>query len=270
MFYFNRFYLFFLGSLFFLNVAYGEILFEGYYRILASKKPIGYFIQRYEFLKKEKIFSSKYYIYANNGATQVTESLKAQSTSKFEPLQYAYTSVVKGVGQKTAKVKMIDVKFKKGRMVGFVANGRHRQQLNTKIEKGVFLSTFLGYMMLKKGLSPQRKFSYKAIAEEEAQVFPGTAVIVSEEKFRGIPAFKILNTFKNSKFVSYLSTKGEVLFTFAPLQQVNVELVDRPLEATKSFPVPQKTLKALFGQVPLGKKHQPLSVLPKKPSKAGP
>lgn len=229
--------------------ANADVLFDGYYKIVTGNKPVGYVIQRYDFDAKKKIFNSTYYIKAKNGGQSITESLKAKATDSFQPISYQYTSVVNG------QIKVIDAQFKSGKMSGYASNGKNKVLINKTIPKGTFLSTFLGYMMLKKGVQKGKKFSYSAVAEEEAVAYSGEAFVDSELTFKGIPSYKVLNKFKNTKFISYMAQTGDVLATQSPLQQVGTELMDPPTRATEGFVLNSKDLTALFGKLPSGKSN---------------
>ncbi len=71
--------------------------------------------------------------------------------------------------------------------------------------------------------------------------------------FLGFKAFKILNTFKDLKFLSYVNERGEVLGTNALAQGITTELVANSEEATKGQPYSSSVLKTLFGSIPEGK-----------------
>ena len=246
-------YRFFLLTAFFLLALplkiEAKVLFEGYYKIKSQGKHVGFTVHRYEFKPKKKQFHSTYYIRTNPQAGDIKESLKAVADHKFHPISYQYTSQVKN------KVKTIDAQFKGQKMTAMVSNGKTKNKVTRKIPKNSFLSTFLGYLMLQQGYKKGKNFSYKAIAEEDAKAYKGQALIKSEVKHRGQKAYRILNTFKNQKFVSLVSPKGEIFKTHSPVQQISTEIVSSPSQATKGLKVNSKALKILFGSVPSGQKH---------------
>ncbi len=227
--------------------SHAEIMFEGYSIIRTGTTPIGYTIQRYEFDAKKKQFTSTSYLKTNEAGGNITESVKAVANDKFQPISYQYTTKIGD------QLKMIDAKFKKDEMSGTISDGKNKQALKVKVKKGTFLSTFLGYLMLQSGYKVDKKFSYSAIAEEDGGAYSGEAYIKSEEDYKGQKVFRILNNFKGTQFVSFVTAKGEVLGTQSPLQNLSTELVANPAEATKGFVVPSDTLKILFGTVPTGK-----------------
>jgi hypothetical protein len=96
------------------------------------------------------------------------------------------------------------------------------------------------------------KYAYQAIAEEDAKVYSGEAFIAGEEGLGGISAFKILNTFKGSQFVSFCTFKGEVLGTRSPMQKLTTELVATMQEATTGQSMNNNTIARLFGGIPKG------------------
>lgn len=227
--------------------APAEVMFEGYSVIRTGTTAIGYTIQRYEFDAKKKQFTSTSYLKTNEAGGNITESVKAVANDKFQPISYQYTTKI---GE---QLKMIDAKFKKDEMTGTVSDGKNKQTLKVKLKKGTFLSTFLGYLMLQSGYKADKKFSYSAVAEEDGGSYTGEAYIKGEEDYKGQKVFRILNNFKGTQFVSFVTAKGEVMGTQSPLQNLSTELVANPAEATKGFVVPSDTLKILFGTVPTGK-----------------
>ncbi len=236
-----------LGSL---NVL-ADVLFEGYSKIKSGEEHIGYVISRYEFDNKKKQFISTYFLKTGKGPTEATESLKAVADSELAPISYEYTSLA-GKDSKT-----IDAKFKNGNLSAAVTTNGKISRIEKKIPKGTFLSTFLVYLMLKskEGLKSDSNYEYQAIAEEDGGIYKGQALVGKEEMYNGFQSFKILNTFKDSKFLSYVSPRGEVLGTNAMGQAITTELVANPSEATAGLPFSATILKTLFGSVPEGKTH---------------
>jgi hypothetical protein len=229
--------------------AKSEVMFEGYSKISVGDKHVGYTIQRYEFDAKKKQFKSTYFIQTSADAGGINESLVALADDKFQPISYQYTAKV------GATIKIIDAKFDKGVMSATIGNGKVSQNLQKKIAPGVFLSTFLGYLMLQKGYEVGKKFSYTAVAEEDAEVYKGEALIKEQARFKDQDVFRILNTFKDAQFVSYVNPKGEVFGTTSPVQKIATELVAQPAEATQGLLLPAPSLKILFQGVPRGNVH---------------
>jgi len=229
-----------------------DILFEGYHKILSGGVHIGYSISRYEYDPKAKQFIAV--IFNKTGAlgSDVTESIKAIADANLDPVSYEYTALV----GKT--VKTIDAKFKKGRMSATVKDNGKTSKIEQDIPKNVFLSQFLVYRMLKSktGLQADIKYDYDAIAEEDGKIYKGLALIEKMDKYNGLPAFRILNSFKegkdNLKFVAFVTDRGEILGVTNPGQSIASELVAKPNEATGQFGIGATILKNLFGDVPLG------------------
>ncbi|MCB0357886.1 MAG: hypothetical protein KDD40_12805, partial [Bdellovibrionales bacterium] len=159
----------------FSTLARTETMFEGYYQIRLGGVHSGFVIQRYSFDSAKKLFSSTYYIRTNQLAGNITESLKATANDKFEPITYQYTSKTGNV------IKTIDATFKntdKGpKMTAVVSDGKMGNKIEKDLPKGTFLSTFLAYMMLSRGISMGKVYSYQGIAEEDAADYPGKAKI---------------------------------------------------------------------------------------------
>ena len=238
----------------FLSLAHAEIMFEGAYKIISEKEHVGYVLQRYEFDPKTKVFTSVYFLKTNEKGGNITESLKAQANDKFQPLNYQYTN------QTGDKLKAIDGKFNKEIMQLQITDGKIKKNETHKIPKGTFMSSFLGYMMLQKGLKKDIKFKYSAVAEEDGASFGGEAFVEGEEKLKDFDVYRIKNKFKGANFVSYFTKNGEILKTESPAIHLTTELQNSVAEATANHVLPHKTLTLLFGKVPTGK----INVLNKK------
>ena len=231
------------------NQARADILFEGYAKILSGDQHIGYVISRYEFDAKKKNFISTYFLKTGKGPSEVTESVKAVADAELTPISYEYTTLAGN------DIKTIDAKFKAGTMSAVIKSNGKIQRIDKKIPKGTFLSTFLVYLMLKSkdGLRSETNYEYQAIAEEDASIQKGQALVGKEEIFNGFKTLKILNTFKDTKFLSYVNDRGEVLGTNAMAQGISTELVANPADATNGQSYSATILKTLFGAVPEGK-----------------
>lgn len=225
-----------------------DLLFEGYSKVTSQGLPMGYVITKYEYDQKTKQFFSSYYLKTNS---QISETLKAVADQNFNPISYEYTSIV---GNDT---KTIDAKFKKGTMTAIInANGK-KTKVENKVKPGVFLSTFLYYVMLKSpsGLKTDSKYNFEAIAEEDAQITSGSATVLKMEKFKGHDVFRVNNVFKKLEYTSYLTETGEILGTESKTQGISTEVVALPIEATQGFSFSQQTIQTLFGNIPAGLKN---------------
>lgn len=241
--------LFLVSSMIFQN-AKADLLFEGYSKILSQGVHVGYVITRYEFDNKTKQFISTYYLRTNEMAGNITESLKAFANEDLGPISYQYTTA-----DGSGKNKTIDATFKKDQInATLVANGK-TERIIKPLPKGAFLSTFLVYLILrnKEGLKPDQKYDYQAIAEEDGQLYKGMAYVKSMEPVgAGINAYRVLNEFKDNKFVSFSNERGEVFGTQSPGLGISTELAAKPEAATAGLPVNTAILKTLFGNVPEG------------------
>lgn len=228
--------------------AYAEILFEGYSKVTSEQKHIGFVISRYEFDSKKNQFISTYFTKVGTGKSEVTESLKATADADLNPISYEYTQVA---GSNT---KTIDAKFSGLKFNGIISENGSSRKISKNIEKGTFLSTFLVYLMLKSkaGLQSDTTYEYKAIAEEDGETVSGKAVVGKLESFNGVSTYKILNTFKDVSFVSFVNERGEVLGTQADSHGIHTQLVAKPSEAIEGFKISESTMKNLFGESPKG------------------
>jgi hypothetical protein len=236
--------------------VWGEVLFEGYYKVNLADVHSGYAIQKYEFNPSAKEFTSTYFVYLRtkpDGSKFSTESLKAKSNDKFQPLNFQYTAILEG------KPVQIDAKFKGQKLTGTLKKDGRDQALNRTIDKGAFLSTMLLQLVLQNGLKVGKGFVFKAIAEEDAQQSDGNAKVEGQMKYKGRDVFQLSYTFKGISSVAKIDTAGQVLFSEARAQGVSTELVASADEAKAGFSFPEKTLKTLFGEVPAGRKNSLVS-----------
>ena len=232
------------------HAANNNIIFEGYYKILSGQTPIGYTVQQYLYDDKKKQFVSTYYIRTNMLGGGSQESVRAVSTNSFQPVGYQYTA------RQGKATQTIDATFKKlGKKIKMIATlrkGVQTQRLDKVLPKGSFLSTFVGYLMLQNSYKVGTHLKYSAIAEEDGGIYSGEALVKEETSYKGQQVHRILNVFKGTKYISYVTLKGEVIYTKSPLQNLSTELVKTPAEATKGFKLDTKALTALFGRLPTG------------------
>jgi hypothetical protein len=226
-----------------------QILFEGYSRITQEGNFIGFGVQRYEFDKTKSEFISTYMVKYNELGGSVTESLVAKANKALEPISYNYNML----SPKSAK--SIDALFVKGQLKLTINDNGKRLKREATLPKGAFFSTFLAYVILQNpnGLKANANYDYQAVAEEDGQVYRGTAKVLSQETLKNIPVFKINNNFKDAQFTSYATDKGEIIATESPLNGLKLELVANAEEAVGGLSVSADNLRLLFGSVPEGK-----------------
>jgi hypothetical protein len=226
-----------------------NVLFEGYSKVLLKGVHVGFVILRYEFDPAKKQFKATYLVKTDDNGGNILESLKAVSDLELRPISYEYTSLV-GKSQ----TKVIDAKFSKDKMSATIKSGKTQKKVVENIPKGTFLGIFLYYVILRSptGMKTDSTYNYKAVAEEDAKVYDGIAVVKNEEKFNGIRAFRATNKFKDQSYNFYLTDAGEALMTDSPLSNVKTILVAKPEEATANQKIPTAILKSLFGGVPAG------------------
>lgn len=263
-----------LSVFLFLSLAHADVLFEGYSKVISNGNHVGYLILKYEFDNKKNQFSSTYFLKTNEQGGNITESLKALSTTDLVPISYQYTSLTgqpaeaskaapakvkigkKNIGTETLmNAKTVDAEFKNNMMNFKITQNGKTDKISKPLPKGAFLSTFLVYLMLRnqEGLKSDQKYDYQAIAEEEADVFTGSAFVKPMEKLStGFSAFKILNEFKSVKFVSFCNEQGEVYSTESPEFGISTELVAKPEMATNGMIFNKKIIKELFNNIPEG------------------
>ena len=229
----------------------GNILFEGYFRVLRGNEQIGYIIQRFDQDAKTLNFRSTYLIKSQVEGNQVIESLKAEAKEDFTPIFYQYTSKV------NEQTKTIDARFDKDTMTLVIEENGQKVTRNEKLPPRIFLSTFLSLLIKKQqantgGYETGKSFSYQAIAEELASVTKGRVVVGEKAEWKGVPVFQVENVFGEDTFTSMVTAQGEGLSTFSPNHNISTEIVKTSQEALKGQNLPIAILKSLFGSVPKG------------------
>lgn len=225
-----------------------NIMFEGYSKILLNGLHVGYAVLRYEFDPKKKQFQATYLVKTDEQGGNILESLKAVADQDLKPISYQYVSLM------DKKPKTIDATFKGQKMTGVITEGSASKKLISDLPKGTGLAIFLYYLILRSpdGLKTETKYNYKAIAEEDAKVYDGIAIVGKEEKFNGLKAYKASNTFKDVSYTFYLTETGEALMTDTAAANIKTILVAKPEEAIAKFKVPSSIFTNLFGEVPAG------------------
>ncbi len=273
------------------RVANAQVLFEGYSKVTLSGQYIGFIIQRYEYNLQKKQFVSLSMSQYNEMANSVSESLVAYANEALEPISYVYNSAtptkshtIEGKLEK-GKLKIVttsrQVTPEKNKVFNTEKAGKSKQTIKGKdakdkpksnlneivnikeipLPKGAFFSTFLAYVILRNpnGMKTSTEYIYKAVAEEDGNIYDGKAVIQSEESFKGLKVFKILNTYKGDSFITLTTSKGEMVASSAPQKTLSLELVSDPSSAIMGMSVSPDNLKLIFGDIPEGKVN-PLSV----------
>ncbi|NQZ20320.1 MAG: hypothetical protein HRT44_13845 [Bdellovibrionales bacterium] len=241
-----------------------KVLFEGFYKIDSLGQHVGYYIQRYELDPKKKQFISTYFLRTNEQGGNISESLRAVSTDKLNPVSYQYTSL-QGKASKT--IDAIASKNKRGKdvlQIKITDNGKLRIS-EAKLKEGTFFSTFLIYLLLQgqKGIQPGVKYNFNSIAEEDGKSYAGEVFVEKEEAYNGYDSFKVLYTFKNTQFVNFINSKGESLASISPALGLSAALMKNPKDAIQGQTFNQKSLAILFGDVPSGLINEMQNVKPK-------
>jgi len=240
--------LIFIAALSFCSQLQANVLFEGYFKITLGAEHIGYSVQRYEYDSAKKQFTAKTFLKLNEKAGDQTDSLVAISGSGMEPISYQFTSM------SGKEIKTVDATFKNEKIIATIKEKGKTKKINNKLPKGTFLGSFLNFVMLKSpsGIKTDSKYDYQAIAEEDATIEKGQAVVTTKEDYKGFSAYKVSNTFKDQKWNYSMSEKGEYFLAKSPALNLQLELVAQSSLATQGMIVPQQIIKSLFGDIPLG------------------
>ena len=226
-----------------------DILFEGYYKVSQFKNHIGFFILRQEIDNKTSQFKTTSLTRLGKNGFDMTESLTTVSDSEMAPISYSY------LGAQGKTTKTIDAVFKKGKMIATVTEGGKVSKIDKKIPKGTFLSSILYYLMLKSkdGLKTDSKYDFQAIAEEYADIKPGTSVVEKKMITQGsLQLLKVNNKFAGMDYDNLITDHGEPISSNIPASGIHTELVKSSEEAIEGIKVSSNVLEKLFGTIPTG------------------
>lgn len=244
-----------LFILFFVNFGWTkkEIHFDGYTKIIHNDRHVGYIIQRYEYDDEKKEYISTYYLKTKRKGEDIVESLKARASLGFKPLAYDFKSKKGKLERSISAIFTEDNKMK----AKIIEPDGKVKVINEDVPKGIFLSTFLNYLIINnsKKIKEGTQFTYKAIAEENGEIYDGKALIKSSKKFKGTKIYKISNKFNDVSFESIISENGETVMTNVANKDISSKLVAKPNEAIKGFTINTKNLSFLFGNIPDGKNN---------------
>ena len=226
-----------------------DVLFEGYYKVSQFKNHIGFFILRQEVDNKTSQFKTTSLTRLAKNGFDMTESLTTVSDSEMAPISYSY------LGAQGKTTKTIDAVFKNGKMIATVTEGGKVSKINKKIPKGTFLSSILYYLMLKSkdGLKTDSKYDFQAIAEEYADIKPGTSVVEKKMITQGsLQLLKVNNKFAGMDYDNLITEHGEPISSNIPASGIHTELVKSSEEAIEGIKVSSNVLEKLFGTIPTG------------------
>jgi hypothetical protein len=243
--------------------AQSEVLQEGWYKVTVGGQHAGYIVQRYEFDAKTKQFKSAYFMKTSALGGDFSESLTATSTEALEPISFRHLFV------SAKETKSTEGEFSKGVMTYKVTAGDKVTSSQKQLKKGTFLSTFTTFLVLQNkagGLKIGNNYRYTAIAEEDAIAYAGEAYVAGTEDYQGQKVFRVLNTFKNSKFISLLSSQGVTLKVKSPADSLEMTLTNTRAEAVGNLPLSEKSIEAIFGTMPKDS-YKPVATEIKEPQK---
>ncbi|MFZ3231815.1 MAG: hypothetical protein WA160_16535 [Pseudobdellovibrio sp.] len=231
-------------------VTKAEIIFEGYYKVTQFKKHIGFFVLRNEVDPKTKQFKTTSYTRLGKNGFDMTESLHTVSDAGLIPISYSY------LGAEGKKTKTIEATFKKDQMFASVNENGKSFKVTKKLKKGTFLSSILYYLMLnsKDGLKTDSNYDFEAIAEELADVKPGSARIDKKLVTQGsLQLLSVKNKFAGSEYDNLITDHGEAITANTPATGIETELVKSSEEATEGIKTNASVFEKLFGDIPTGK-----------------
>ncbi len=226
-----------------------EILFEGYYKVSQFKNHIGFFVLRQEVDAKTSQFKTTSFTRLAKNGFDMTESLTTVSDGELAPISYSYLAAQ---GKTT---KTIEAVFKKDKMIATVKDNGKTSKVEKKIPKGTFLSSILYYLMLKSkdGLKTDSKYDFQAIAEEFADIKPGSSVVNKKMITQGsMQLLKVDNKFAGMDYENLITDRGEAISSNIPASGVRTELVKSSEEAIEGIKMSSTVLEKLFGTIPTG------------------
>lgn len=231
--------------------SHAEIIFEGYYKVTQFKKHIGFLVLRHELDAKTKLFKTTSFSKLSKNGFDMTESYQAVSDPALAPVSLNYIAASEKKNTKT-----VDVTFKKNMMTGTVVENGKKTKIKEKIDKDVFLSSALYFLMLnsKTGLKTDSKLDFSAITEEGPVVMPGQVAVDPKMVTQGsLQLLKVKTKFAGPEYENLITQKGEVVSASTPATGIETELVKSSDEAMEGIKLASGTFEKIFGDIPSGK-----------------
>jgi hypothetical protein len=235
-----------------LNAA---VIFEGYFKIMASGAHTGYLVSRYEIVEAKSEFHAKHFMKTNKLGGNINESIISVSDLKFRPKKYTYT-LVSPEGNKTINFEVV-----KGKYNLVIENGGKKETMKGKsMPKDVFFSRLVDYALASnpQKINSKSNYKYVAIAEEDGSQINGVAVVKGEALVGKTAVFKIEHTLDRGPkipketFEELISKVGDSIFYQNKSLGITAELVPQSGLATADMGLSSEILKGIFGEVPIG------------------
>ena len=221
--------------------AGAEVLFEGYYRVLLEKKPVGFSVLRHETTKR----GFQVHQYSNvqlPSKKRTIETLKARSNSLLEPQSYEYT---RREGEKV--VFLSKGTFYKTKKLWKVVGKTSKKTFKKTFSKPPLLSAFIPLAWSEKmRTSPKLSYAYEVFEEKKGRLVKGS--------FRRtqLPQFWIQDL-GGVKSRLRLTERAEILETQSSQWKLKHQLVPSLEFISQALPV--KELKSVFKKLPKGNIH---------------
>lgn len=230
-----------------------DVLFEGYYKVTQMNNHIGFIVVRNEVDTKTKQFKTTSFLRLAKNGFDITESLSTVSGEAVNPISYTYLST------EGKNIKTIDAEVQKNKLVLTTVDNGKKTKSEIKINKDMFFSSALFYMILKSktGLKTNTNFEFTAIAEETGKAEKGFCDIdkklISEGKLQLLKAQLNYGSAHGSKYENLVTDKGEIISAYTPATDIKTQLVKNVSDAIMDIKMPSGLLEKVFGSKPEGK-----------------
>lgn len=271
----------------FLPAAHAEINFEGIFKIEKNKKHIGYAVHRSEWDETMKRRIVTFFVKTTEDGKTSTGVTRSISDENFQPLcAIAYSTepqvkelifakfgvtklekdepnkrftVIDSLFDKPVPVRALDEKeAKTGKPLDpcdrkrFFAKPANTDKIAEN--EGVFLSTFLFYILDLPKLEPGKPKTYEAFSEEDGRYSYGKVKNLGTRSFEGVNVLHLEDDFAGEPIENFVLPSGDPIGARSIFNKIVTHLTTRA-DAVGEFEFDQKELTPWFKGIPDGLKN---------------
>ncbi len=231
------------------NIARAEIQFEGYYRIEADAKHVGFAVVRWERDPPSKNEIVKYFLHTADLENVMHRILSTEVFDPaFRPVRYEQEE---STDDKPSKYV---VSFRKGGLfdVAYQAKGFSQEKKTGDIPEGAFLSQEINRVLAANKPAKGKVYKYLALNESKAVFMDGQVSVLDSKKIGGHTVYRMFDDFNVPPEEIWMLDNGQILKLKAPDRNVTCTLVHGADEAIGSLEFNRSELIKLFGEIPRG------------------
>lgn len=239
--------------------AFGQVLFEGFYRIEKSGRHVGYMIQRHARDTKAGTRTLTTFVHTKINGDDFFETIKSVANDKtLKPIESVHGGNTMGSFVETAAT------FKGPKAWVEMRNPRNKKAIDKKNIEARYIAfpgAFLFYAADVARLQYEKNYDFNFYAERAGRPAYGQLSLIAEEKSAAGPVRHVVIDVLGEPNENFLAANGDPLGSRSPADGTVVFWVKSKEEAVGTMEYPNNNFIALFGDLPEGKKN-PWSKIP--------